>query len=93
MIYVCPAILTEEEWAMGESVTDAEFWERYGAVQGGGRSQILEQRHEGQPCGSGRPDGADSVEARPTSSGQAAGTDAVGMAQGAIDARVYGCQS
>jgi hypothetical protein len=84
MIYVRPPILTEEEWAMGESVTDAEFWNRYGTVQGRGRGQILEQRHEGQPYGSGRPNGADSQKARPPGCGQAAGADAVGMAQGAI---------
>ena len=31
MIRVGAVILTEEEWALGQSVTDEEFWRRYEA--------------------------------------------------------------
>jgi hypothetical protein len=84
VIYVKPAILTEEEWAMGESVTDAEFWDRYGAAQSGMRSQTLAEGDAGRPGSGGLCNGSGSQEARPTSSGQAAGVDAGGVAQGAI---------
>ena len=99
MIIVGAVALTEEEWALGQGVTDDEFWQRYGTAQSGMRSPSLAGDNPGRSAGRVRPDGSDSEAPRAGGSGQATGPDAAGVDEAAqwvgdscnaIDRRVYG---
>ena len=99
MIRVGEVILTEEGWALGQSVSDDEFWKRYGAAPGGMRGSVLAQGHPGRSEGRVRGDGADSEETRAGRGGCTSAPDAGGVGEAedwigdscrAIDRRVYG---
>lgn len=99
MIRVGEVILTEEEWALGQSVSDDEFWQRYGAVPGGMRGPVLAQGHPGRTAGGAQPHGAGSEAPGVAGGAKAQATDADGVDEAAdwigdscraIDRRVYG---
>jgi len=80
VIYVKPAILTEEEWAMGESVCEHEWRARYQAVLAQkGSANDLPTADQGSAGGD-----ADAGAARVSGMGEAAGDHALPAAQGAI---------
>ena len=95
MIYVKPAILTEEEWAMGESVCEHEWRARYQAVLAPKSSaDDMPTADQG-----GESSDADAGSAPVSGMGQTFGDDALsaqewlGDSNKRIDARVYGCQN
>jgi hypothetical protein len=99
MIRVGEVALTEEEWALGQSVTDDEFWQRYGTAPSGMRGPVLAQGHSGRPARGAQPHGADSEAPGMAGSAKAQAADAGGVDEAsdwigdscrAIDRRVYG---
>jgi hypothetical protein len=92
VIYVRPPILTEEEWAMGESVCEHEWRARYQAVLAPEGSRNDMQTADQGSAGSDADAGAAAV----SGVGEAVGGDALqseewlGDSNRVIDREVYG---